>query len=406
MQKIMALVSILASSVFGERPAENGWIVLFKQDVAMEDFRSAMTDLRTQYRQQFTVEHLFDANPGMLGFHGHFSDELALTLKNTNKWNSLIDIVEKNSIVTLAQSNPVEVQTNVESWGIDRVDQVNLPLNQTYYYDSNGGEGVKVFILDTGIFMEHADFEGRAVFGRNFETIDPGITDYHGHGSHVAGIVGGKTFGVSKKVSLISAKCLSGDGAGWMSEVTRAMDWVLSEYRADSNKKYIANLSVQSLQQGASLDRSISTAAQAGVIVVVAGGNNSPIGRDACTSSPGKNPDAISVGATDVDDSYAEWSNYGRCITIIAPGRQITSVGGTGNNRPPTDPNGVRVMSGTSQASPFVVGAAAIKYHYKSYTPDEMRQALIDDATQGIVTGAPGTTPNLFLHINPFKPVQ
>ena len=266
------------------------------------------------------------------------------------------------------------------TWGLDRTDQRSLPLSGTYTYGVTGA-GVRAYIIDTGIDVAHQEFGGRASAG--FDATLPLVgtaDDCNGHGTHVAGTVGGTTYGIAKGVSLVAVKVLDCTGFGSTSGVIAGVDWVTHNHL----KPAVANMS---LGGGAStaLDQAVSSSIQAGVSYAIAAGNGDQVGnpQDACTVSPARVPDAITVGATDKTDTRASWSNYGACVDLFAPGVGITSAWfGLLNNE-------VKTISGTSMATPHVAGVAALYLQSnRGASPAGVRDALYAAATKGIVTSS------------------
>ncbi len=277
-------------------------------------------------------------------------------------------------------------QANPPSWGLDRIDQRNLPLNSSYTYP-NTGSGVKAYIVDTGIRRTHTDFGGRAIVGFDAVTAGGTADDCNGHGTHVSGTVGGSSYGVAKGVTLVAVRVLDCAGSGTNAGVIAGVDWVTSDHLA--GQLAVANMSLGGGFNQA-LNDAVTRAITDGVSFAVAAGNSNA---NACSSSPSSTPAAITVGATDSADARASFSNFGTCLDIFAPGVNITSAWNTSNTATNT-------ISGTSMASPHVAGAAALVVSANpSFTPAQVRNKLVADATAGVVTN-PGTgSPNALLFV-------
>ncbi|MFD3729303.1 S8 family peptidase [Streptomyces sp. NPDC058671] len=269
----------------------------------------------------------------------------------------------------------------VSSWGLDRVDQGALPLNGAYTAP-NTGAGVTAYVIDSGIRTSHNDFGGRASWGTN--TIDSNNTDCHGHGTHVAGTLGGASYGVAKGVKLVGVKVADCAGDLSATSVTAGIDWVTR----NAVKPAVANMSLEYSS------RSVATAVQnsvaSGIINVAAAGND--YGYNACNITPAKVPEAITVGASTRTDSGWIGSNIGTCIDIFAPGDAIVSAGITSDTAAAT-------MSGTSMAAPHVAGAAALYLSAdRTAAPAQVQSALKDNATKGKLTGIGAGSPNNLLY--------
>jgi subtilisin family serine protease len=285
----------------------------------------------------------------------------------------------------------VPVQASVlqtgATWGLDRIDQANLPLSTTFSYLATG-VGVRAYIVDTGIRLTHTQLVGRATTGFDAVTAGGTATDCNGHGTHVAGTVGGTTHGVAKAVSLVAVRVLDCNGSGTTAGVIAGVDWVANNAVLPA----VANLS---LGGGANttLDNAVKNAVSKGITFVVAAGNGNIFGiaQNACNSSPARVPEAITVGATTNADRKASYSNFGTCLDIFAPGSSITSAWYTSDTATNT-------ISGTSMAAPHVAGVAA---QYLSLnpaaSPATVTGALTAGATLNKVTSAGTGSPNRLL---------
>jgi subtilisin family serine protease len=232
------------------------------------------------------------------------------------------------------------------TWGLDRIDQRALPLSTTYTY-TNTGSGVTAYIIDTGIRFSHNEFGGRATSG--FDAVDGGSADdCHGHGTHVAGTVGGSTYGVAKSVSLVAVRVLNCSGSGSTSGVIAGIDWVTTNHATRS----VANMSLGG-GASASLDAAVNNSIASGVTYAIAAGNgnNGGVAQDACKYSPARVAAAITVGATDKTDTKTSWSNYGNCVDIFAPVAALPRPG-TAATRRRTRSAARRWRRHTLQASP------------------------------------------------------
>lgn len=275
-------------------------------------------------------------------------------------------------------------QQNPPSWGLDRVDQRNLPLNALYHYDATGA-GVRAYIIDTGIRFTHQTFGGRAVSG--FDAIDGGSADdCNGHGTHVAGTVGGSAYGVAKGVSLTAVRVLNCAGSGTTAQVVAGIDWVTGNHAA--SQPAVANMSLGG-GPNTSIDNAVRNSIADGVTYAVAAGNSSA---DACGFSPARVSQALTVGATTSTDARSSFSNFGTCLDLFAPGSNITSAWYTSDTATNT-------ISGTSMATPHVAGAAALYLQGNpSATPATVGSAIVNNATIGVV-GNPGAgSPNRLLY--------
>lgn len=269
------------------------------------------------------------------------------------------------------------------TWGLDRIDQRNRPLNGTYVYNWTGS-GVRAYIIDTGIRTTHTQFGGRATVAADFVGDGRNGQDCNGHGTHVAGTVGGSTYGVAKSVSLRAVRVLNCQGSGTTSGVIAGVNWVAQNRQLPA----VANMS---LGGGASsaLDTAVNNAINAGVVFAVAAGNEN---QNACNVSPARTAAAITVGSTTSTDARSSFSNFGTCVDIFAPGSSITSAWATSDTATNT-------ISGTSMATPHVAGAAALYLQANpGASPATVRNALVNNATTNVITGVGTGSPNRLLY--------
>ncbi|ADV67956.1 S8 family peptidase [Deinococcus maricopensis] len=307
------------------------------------------------------------------GFAAKLSDANLAKLKS----NPAVAYVEQDQVVKATAT-----QTGA-TWGLDRADQRNLPLNGTYTYNYTGS-GVTAYIIDTGILTSHTQFGGRASWGTNTSG-DGRNTDCNGHGTHVSGTVGGSTYGIAKSVRLVAVKVLGCDGSGSNSGVIAGIDWVARNHSGPS----VANMSLGGGASSAT-DTAVNNAANSGVTMVVAAGNEN---QNACNVSPARAANAITVGAsTRTDSRDTSYSNYGNCVDLFAPGTGITSAWYTSTTATNT-------ISGTSMATPHVAGAAALYLQRNpSASFSTVRSAIVNGATSNVLSNIGTGSPNKLLY--------
>jgi subtilisin family serine protease len=316
------------------------------------------------------VEHTFTS-----ALHGYAASMSEADAKRAAA-DPAVAYVEQNRVL-----EAFDTQANPPSWGLDRIDQRDLPLDSSYTYP-NAGTGVTAYIIDTGIRTTHSDFGGRATWGTN--TADSNNTDCNGHGTHVAGTVGGTAHGVAKDVHLVAVKVLDCNGSGTLAGVAAGIDWVT----ANAAKPAVANMSLGAQGANQSLEDAVRNSVASGVTYAIASGNSSA---DACNFTPARTPEAITVNATSSNDARASFSNFGTCTDIFAPGQDITSAWNTNDTATNT-------ISGTSMATPHVTGGAALYLGaHPSAAPAEVQTALKDFASKGNVTSAGAGSPNNLL---------
>ncbi|HCT79721.1 MAG TPA: serine protease [Micromonosporaceae bacterium] len=287
----------------------------------------------------------------------------------------------------------IKASQSPATWGIDRIDQRNLPLNNTYNYTRTGA-GVRAYIIDTGVRFSHNEFGGRAVSG--FDAIDGGSADDgNGHGTHVAGTVGGTTYGVAKNVTLVGVRVLNNEGSGTTEQVVAGIDWVTADH--DPGEPAVANMSLGG-SADAVLDAAVQRSINDGVSYAIAAGNGflGLFALDACTQSPARVAAAITVSITNNTDTKPSWGNRGTCVDIFAPGFNITSAWLTSNTATNT-------ISGTSMSTPHVVGAIALYLQSNpGATPAQVHSAIVSNATTGVVKSPGSGSPNRLLYVGNF----
>jgi subtilisin family serine protease len=325
----------------------------------------------------------------LVGGDVSFVYEHALKGYAINVSPDLVDVIEADPLVAYVERDQqmrALTTQNGATWGLDRIDQRALPLSGTYTYTSTGA-GVKAYIIDTGIKRSHVDFGGRATFG--FDGVDGTglVDDCNGHGTHVAGTVGGNTWGVAKGVNLVAVRVLDCAGVGLNSWVIAGVNWVTGNHGA--GQPAVANMSLGG-GASAALDQAVQNSIADGVSYAVAAGNET---EDACTGSPSRVAAAMTIGATDNTDRKASFSDFGSCVDWFAPGVGITSAWFLTNTSTNT-------ISGTSMATPHTAGVAA---QYLQGTPGAspatVRTALFNLTTKSIVTSS-STTNNHLLFTN------
>ena len=330
----------------------------------------------SEVAREFNVSPDFEYRTVLNGFAGEISEAARSGLLRDHR----IVRIEQDGIVTTTSTS----QENA-TWGLDRIDQRELPLDGTYIYNSEGS-GVSVYIIDTGIRYSHNEFQGRAKSGFDAFNDNRNGEDCNGHGTHVAGTVGGAVYGVAKDVNLVAVRVLDCNGSGTFSGVIAGMDWVAE----NASGSAVANMSLGGGNSD-SIDDAVEKMFDAGVPVIVSAGNGNRGGReqDACGYSPAGASRAYTVGATTSSDSKTSWSNYGDCVDIFAPGASITSAWHTNDSA-------INTISGTSMAAPHVAGVAALFLQNNTNAgSQDVYNAITQASTKNIVANSQTTNNHL-----------
>ncbi|WPH03248.1 Hypothetical protein R9X50_00612500 [Acrodontium crateriforme] len=368
--------------------------------------QSAKMDLKKRSQSPMVDElfnglkHTYNIAGSLLGYSGHFDEEVIEQIRN----HPDVEFIERDQEVT-TQATP-ETEANAP-WGLARIshrDSLSFGNFNKYLYSADGGEGVDVYVIDTGTNVEHVDFEGRATWGKTIPAGDPD-EDGNGHGTHCSGTVAGKKYGVAKKAHVKAVKVLRSNGSGSMSDVVKGVEFAAESHLAQmeaakkgkGRKGFKGSTANMSLGGGKSpiLDQAVNAAVDAGIHFAVAAGNDNA---DSCNYSPAAAEKAITVGASTLADERAYFSNYGKCNDIFAPGLNILSTWKGSKYA-------VNTISGTSMASPHIAGLLAYMlslqpakdsaYAVADITPKQLKANLISIATEGALTDVPSNTKNL-----------
>ncbi|WP_030673262.1 S8 family peptidase [Streptomyces sp. NRRL B-1347] len=360
----------------GETAVPDGWLVVLKdtRGSAVPDVARDLVGRAGGAR----LGHVYRA-----ALHG-FSATMSRARAERVAADPRVSYVRQDTRVRLGATALDETQPDAP-WGLDRIDQRRLPLSGTYTYRTTAPD-VSVYVIDTGLRTTHQEFGGRASVG--VDTVGDGQNgnDCHGHGTHVGGIAAGRTYGVAKQAKVVAVRVLNCQGSATTAGVVAGVDWVT----AQKARPAVANMSIGG-QPSDVLDNAVRNSIRSGVTYAVSAGSaGSSTG--ACSTSPARLPEAITVGASDRADRRASSSNYGQCVSLFAPGVQIPSAWKDSDSSTNT-------ISGTSMATAHVTGAAALHLAFRpGDTPAQVKRGLVDNATTGVLQGTPPVVPNKLLY--------
>ncbi|KAI1660873.1 oryzin precursor [Daldinia decipiens] len=363
---LLAPLAVLAAPILeADGEAIPGkWIVVLKPDNTTGELSSTLANIL----DGIAPEHTYDIG-SFQGYSLSASDDVINSIADLDE----IAYITPDTKVSIAS---LTSQTSAP-WGLARISS-RTPDASKYTYDESAGEGTYAYILDTGIFVDHPEFGGRALFGANFVQDNNNNTDENGHGTHVAGITGSKTYGVAKKTNLIAVKVLGPTGSGDVSQVIAGLQWAVKDAISKGTiKKAVVNISLGApkINPEAPLNAAASAAVEQGLFIAVAAGNDD---EDAAGFTPADEPSVCTVGATERNDSRTSFSNYGDPIDVFAPGEDIISTYNNGSTA---------ILSGTSQASPHIAGLAAYLLALEGpRDPIALCNRIQELSTKGVVT--------------------
>jgi subtilisin family serine protease len=354
---------------------QDSYVVVFKDSVSAASVDSHVQSSAAKYGG--AVTHTYRA--ALHGFAATMSDRQARRLAA----DPAVAYVQQDRAVHIT-----DVQPSPPSWGLDRVDQRNLPLDNSYTFDTTASN-VTAYVIDTGIRITHQTFGGRATWGTN--TVGDGNnTDCNGHGTHVSGTIGGSQYGIAKGIHLVAVKVLDCNGSGSFSGVAAGIDFVTQQHVAGTPA--VGNMSLGASGSDAATETAVRNAVADGVVMAIASGNSNA---DACNFTPARVAEAITVNASDINDARASFSNFGTCTDIFGPGVNITSSWMTNDTATNT-------ISGTSMATPHTAGVAALWLAtHPGDTPAQVATALINNSTPNKITNPGAGSPNRLLFTNP-----
>jgi subtilisin family serine protease len=360
---VVAAVFVGSGSAQSRASAGGDYIVVLKPDVADVAGVVGQQEKQHGFKAKFVYSHALKG----------YASKLPPGLVDKLSQDPRVDYIEADGVASVdtTQASP--------PWGLDRIDQASLPLSLTYSYTSTGN-GVTAYVIDTGIRTTHVEFGGRASWG--VDEIDGTKQDCNGHGTHVAGTIGGSTYGVAKTVTLKAVRVLNCQGSGSWSQVIAGVDWVTADHIA--GQRAVANMSLGGSLNSA-VNQAVATSISDGVVYSIAAGNNSG---NACNTSPAATPKALTVGASDINDHWASFSNFGACVDLIAPGVNVLSAWNSSDVS-------TNIISGTSMATPHVTGIAARLWSSNAtFTPNQIIRKVKRGTTPGKIVGVPAGTVN------------
>jgi len=370
--KSAILLGLFAAAAGALKTIPGQYIVQFKSGAEVSPHLTALKRVMENDSPANEILHQYSIGD----FKGYSIRCTSRVLEYIREAVDFIEVVEEDQVMAA-----FGVQNNPPSWGLDRTSQRNLPLDNAYHYPDTAGAGVDVYTIDTGVYIQHTDFTGRARWGFTAAT-GASDEDKNGHGTHCTGTIGGTKYGIAKKANLIAVKVLGDLGFGTTADVISGVNWVANQHNA--SKKSVGNMSLGG-GAAATLDAAVVAAVDKGVHLAVAAGNDNA---NACNYSPARADKVVCVGSTDNADRKSSFSNFGNCVEIHAPGTSITSswIGGT---------TAERTISGTSMASPHVAGVMALYLGAGKVPSIANLQAA---STKNVITGLPTGTVNYLLY--------